>query len=103
MKKHPREVPSDIYKLLKYKRIGKDVNTEFLIEQFGEEVKAALRDAVVAPEQVRKGRLRLSAIGKPDRQIYNSTSSVQVSYSRTTPLVMPRSYLRMPTPRVTGR
>lgn len=76
-KRHPREVPADIYKLLKYKRIGKDVNTEFLIEQFGEEVKAALRDAVVAPEQVRKGRLRLSAIGKPDRQIYNSYHGIE--------------------------
>ena len=71
MKKHPRQVPGDIYKLLRTKKVPEDVNVDFIIEQFGEEVKAALREAATGEEQDRKGRLRLSSIGRPDRLIWN--------------------------------
>lgn len=70
-KKHPRQVPADIYNMLRNRSPDPEVNVDHVIEQFGEEVKEALRNAVCEPEQDKTGVLRLSSIGRTDRQIWN--------------------------------
>lgn len=64
----PATVPKDIYNLLCTKEVPEGVDVDDVIERFGEVVKQTLREAL-EPDQERVGRLRLSAIGKPDRQI----------------------------------
>ena len=74
MKKIERAIP-DIYKLLESKQMVADIDVEAECVRFGEEMAQVMRDAM-GPEQDRSGRLRLSSIGKPDRQIYNSFRGV---------------------------
>lgn len=66
----PRDVPTDIYRMLITKCVGEDVDIEAVADAFAEECKVALLNAI-GPEQVREGRLRLSGVGKPDRQVYH--------------------------------
>lgn len=72
----PETIPNDIYKLLTSKTMAveDEDEREAIIQHFADECAQMLREAM-GPEQVRKGRLRLSAIGKPDRQIYNDYHS----------------------------
>jgi hypothetical protein len=65
----------DIYNLLTSKDIPKEVDLEEELKLLGEEVVAIMRDAM-GPEQDRAGRLRLSNVGKPDRQIYNQFTGI---------------------------
>jgi hypothetical protein len=57
--------------MLETQKADKDVDVEAIIEQFGEECKDALRNAV-GEQESREGRLRLSAIGKPARKLWQS-------------------------------
>lgn len=66
--KHPSQVPSDVYRMLVTKVIPAEDQLYDIAHQLGEEVKTAFLEAM-GPEQERKGRLRLSSVGKPDRQI----------------------------------
>lgn len=58
----------DIYKLLEEKD-GSPEDVEQAIEQFGEDCKEFMRDALCNPEQ--KNGLRLSNVGKPDRELWH--------------------------------
>tara|TARA_R110000803_G_scaffold60955_2_gene120591 strand:+ start:5370 stop:6239 length:870 start_codon:yes stop_codon:yes gene_type:complete len=69
-----RAIP-DIYELLSTKDMVEGVDVEEECLRFGEEMAQIMREAM-GPEQDRAGRLRLSNIGKPDRQIYNSYNGV---------------------------
>jgi hypothetical protein len=72
----PETIPSDVYRLLVTKEVPRDINTEAIIKDFGAACEAMLRDAL-GPEQQRQGRLRLSSIGKPDRQIWHDYKGTQ--------------------------
>ena len=74
MKNIERAIP-DIYKLLESKEMVAGIDIEAECLRFGEEMAQVMRDAM-GPEQDRTGRLRLSNIGKPDRQIYNSFNGI---------------------------
>jgi len=74
MKTIERAIP-DVYKLLSTKDMVTGVDVEAECVRFGEEMAQVMRDAM-GPEQDRAGRLRLSNIGKPDRQIYNSYNGI---------------------------
>jgi len=74
MKTIERAIP-DVYKLLSTKDMVNGVDVEAECVRFGEEMAQVMRDAM-GPEQDRAGRLRLSNIGKPDRQIYNSYNGI---------------------------
>jgi hypothetical protein len=65
----------DIYKMLSDKVAAGGVDVEAEIEAFGEAMKEIMRGAL-EPEQNRTGRLRLSAIGQPDRKIYNQFNGI---------------------------
>lgn len=64
----------DIYNLMEGKTIPEGVNLEEECERFGQKMATALLDSFT--EYDGRGRLRLSAIGKHDRQIYNSYNGV---------------------------
>lgn len=64
----------DIYTLLESKEIPEGVNLEAECDRFGKEMGELLL-AQLQPEVDRRG-LRLSGIGKPDRQVYNAYHSV---------------------------
>lgn len=64
----PEDVPRDIYNLLANDTPPEGVDVEDILDRFAEAAKQAIRDAL-GPDQKSRGRLRLSAIGKPDRQI----------------------------------
>ena len=66
--KHPKQVPHDIYRMLVSKNIPAEDQLEDIADALAAEVREAFMNAM-GPEQVRKGRLRLSSVGKPDRQI----------------------------------
>ncbi len=66
---------SDIYKLLETKEIPEGVDLDAECEAFGKVMALALRDQF--RDRQDSGRLRLSAIGKPDRQIYNAYHGVK--------------------------
>jgi hypothetical protein len=70
MTKTPQTLVRDIYKLLETKEIPPEVSLEAQCEAFGKAMGTLLLEQL-QPEEDRSGRLRLSAIGKPDRQIYN--------------------------------
>ena len=68
--KTPALVVPDIYNMLELHESPRTpLEQEEAIEDFGEECKAFMRDAI-APPQERSG-LRLSAIGKPGRRLWN--------------------------------
>ena len=73
----PETMPNDIYKMLTTKKMprGEDEREE-IIQQFADSCAQFLREAM-GPEQVRKGRLRLSSVGKPDRVIYNDYHGIE--------------------------
>lgn len=64
----------DIYNLLESKEIPEGVDLEAECERFGKQVGEVLL-AQLQPEADRRG-LRLSQIGRPDRQVYNAYNSV---------------------------
>lgn len=71
----PETTPTDIYRMLVTKQHAEDVNLDVIADKFAESCREAFMDAF-QPEQPRAGRLRMSSIGKPDRQIwheYNGT------------------------------
>lgn len=69
---NPETIPRDIYKLLCSKETPlTELEVDKVIDDFSFAVGETLREAL-RPDQERKGRLRLSAIGYPDRKIYNS-------------------------------
>jgi hypothetical protein len=61
---------SDIYKLMETKEIPDGVDLDAACEAFGRDMANVLREQLSPRADNRK--LRLSAIGKPDRKIYNS-------------------------------
>lgn len=75
MRKQPELVVPDIYAMLEAHKAHDGVDVEAVIEQFGEECKDALR-AAVSPVGDRSG-LRLSAIGKPARKLWQSVYAVR--------------------------
>ena len=68
--KKAAEAPRDIYRALVTKDIGEDVNLEAIADKFADSCRDLFIEAF-APEQPRAGRLRMSSIGKPDRQIWH--------------------------------
>lgn len=75
MNKTPNTVVADVYELLETKEIPDGVNLEEICTAFGLGMAQLLRDNL-RPEESRTG-LRLSGIGKPDRQVYNAAMGVQ--------------------------
>ena len=69
-------VVPDIYKLLSDKELPDHVDLDEECDRLGQEVAAILREAM-GPEQVRTGRLRLSAIGTPDRKQWNQFNGIR--------------------------
>ena len=65
----------DIYVLMENKTIGEGVDLDEQCDAFGRTMADVLREQLSPREDNRK--LRLSAIGKPDRQIYNSYHGVE--------------------------
>jgi hypothetical protein len=65
----------DIYSFLETKEIPEGVDVDAECESFGREMANILRDQL--SEYDGRGRLRLSGIGKPDRQIYNGYHGVE--------------------------
>lgn len=68
--KTPATLVQDIYKLMETKEIPEGVDLEAECKAFGEAMGAMLLEQL-QPEEDRSGSLRLSGIGKPDRQIWN--------------------------------
>jgi hypothetical protein len=68
-------VVEDIYSLLTTKEIPEGVDIDGICEAFGASMGRVLREQL-KPEEVRDG-LRLSSVGKPDRQIYNRFMGIQ--------------------------
>ncbi len=64
----------DIYKMLEDKEFPDGVDTEEICTRFGDTCADLLRDQL--SNQDSRGRLRLSALGKPSRQLYNSYHGV---------------------------
>lgn len=63
----------DVYSLMKNKNTPKHVNSEELIEQFGEAMKDIMKKEFLPNQRGFDGRkLRLSAVGKPDLQQWYS-------------------------------
>jgi len=65
----------DIYNTLETKSYGEDVHPEEICARFGSVCADILREQLDARDN--RGRLRLSAIGKPDRQLYNQYHGVE--------------------------
>jgi hypothetical protein len=65
----------DIYSLLTTKEVPDGIDLETVCDTFGTNMGRILREQM-QPEEVRDG-LRLSAIGKPDRQIYHRAMGLQ--------------------------
>jgi len=66
----------DIYKLMDTREIGPDVNLDEEIEHFGEAMKDLMRKEFT-PQQRDNRKLRLSAIGKPDRQLWSAANDLE--------------------------
>ena len=66
----------DIYKLMDTKEVDPDVNLDEEIELFGESMKEIMRKEFT-PQQRDNRKLRLSAIGKPDRQLWSSVNDLE--------------------------
>lgn len=65
----------DIYTLMETKEIPDGIDLDAECERFGRLMADSLRDSFTQYDGV--GRLRLSAVGKPDRKIYNSYHGVE--------------------------
>ena len=65
----------DIYKLMDTKEVDPDVNLDEEIELFGESMKEIMRKEFT-PQQRDNRKLRLSAIGKPDRQLWSAAQGL---------------------------
>ena len=65
----------DIYHLMETKEIDDHVDLDGVCAEFGREMAEALKDSLT-PDGDRRG-LRLSAIGKPDRKVYNDYHGVE--------------------------
>lgn len=65
----------DIYKLMATKEPAKGIDLDAEIEHFGEAMKALMRKEF-KPEQRDRRNLRLSAIGKPDRQLWSQAQGL---------------------------
>ena len=65
----------DIYRLMETKEIPDGVDLTAECDAFGRDMANILREQLASYDG--SGRLRLSGIGKPDRQIYNSYHGVQ--------------------------
>lgn len=66
----------DIYKLMDTREIGPDVNLDEEIEHFGEAMKDLMRKEFT-PQNRDNRKLRLSAIGKPDRQLWSAANDLE--------------------------
>ena len=66
----------DIYKLVKTKRVDKDVDIEECIEQFGENVKDLMRKEFTNRGGFDARKLRMSNIGRDDRYLWNHYNNV---------------------------
>ena len=72
----PQTIPADIYRMLMRKEVPEGVDVEEIAETFAQECKEAFLEAL-GPEQQRAGALRLSAVGKPNRQVYQEYHGVK--------------------------
>ena len=73
----PETIPNDIYRLLtSRKMVHGEATIDSIADDFGRACSELLLQAM-GPEQARKGRLRLSGVGKPDRIIYNDYHGVE--------------------------
>jgi len=64
----------DIYEMLETKEFDDGTDIDAICNEFGAECADVLREQL--QNQDRTGRLRLSAVGKPDRQLYNAFHGV---------------------------
>ena len=72
---NPTTIPTDIYRMLITKKLADGADVEAIADTFAEECREAFVQAL-GPPQVREGSLRLSAVGKPNRQLYNAFHGV---------------------------
>ena len=72
--KTPETLVGDIYRMMEHKQFPEGVDIDAECEAFGSAMADVLREQL-KPEEDRRG-LRLSGIGKPDRQIYNGYHGV---------------------------
>ena len=70
MEKSIHSLVKDVYELMENRNSPKGVDVEAEIEHFGEAVKDLMRKEFLPSKGFSSGRLRLSAIGKPDRQLW---------------------------------
>lgn len=66
----------DIYKLMDNREVGEGVNLDEEIEHFGEAMKELMRKEFT-PQNRDNRKLRLSAIGKPDRQLWSAANDLE--------------------------
>lgn len=62
---------ADIYKLVETKQVRSDVDLDLAIEQFGDNIKALMREEFVNVKQRDNRFLRLSSIGRTDKYLWN--------------------------------
>lgn len=68
---------SDIYNLVSTKEVGSDVDLDLAIEQFGDNIKKLMRDEFGENKGRDPRRLRLSAIGRTDKYLWNSYNGTE--------------------------
>ena len=73
--KTPNTIVKDIYHLMESKEVAPGVSLEATCESFGKAMGALLLEQM-QKEEDRSGGLRLSAIGKEDRMVYNKFHGV---------------------------
>lgn len=66
----------DVYYLLENKEVAHDVQVDAILDRFAGECRQLMADAL-KPEEDRTGRLRLSAMGKPDRQLWHAYNGTE--------------------------
>lgn len=66
---------SDIYTMLEDGQLAEGCDMETICEDFGREASALLKDSLSRYDAT--GKLRLSAIGKPDRKIFNAFAGIE--------------------------
>jgi len=64
----------DIYDLMENRNTPKDVDVDAEIERFGEAMKDLMKKEFKPSQGYQGGNLRLSAIGKPDRELWYSSN-----------------------------
>ena len=74
MSKSIHTLVSDIYSLMENRNTPKDVDVDVEIERFGEAMKSMMRKEFKPSGRGDARKLRLSAIGKPDRQQWYSAN-----------------------------